>query len=121
LEVWQQARHLAVSVNESTSRFPASEELALKIQLRRASISICANIAEGRGRPGDGDFRRFLGIAMGSASELECELLIATDLGFLQEISSQALIDRVGDVKRMLTGLMRTLSRARSERLGADS
>ena len=82
LDVWQQARLLAVSVYEATSQFPTSEEFALKSQLRRASISICANIAEGRGRPGDADFRRFLGVAMGSASELECELLIATDLGF---------------------------------------
>ena len=110
LEVWQQARSLTVSVYQSTADFPPSEESALKTQLRRASVSICANIAEGRGRYGDREFRRSLNVALGSATELECELLIAADLALLSATACQPLVDRVSEIRRMLNALIKRLS-----------
>ena len=110
LQVWQQARRLTVLVYQSTSEFPVSEEFALKSQLRRASVSICANVAEGRGRYGEREFRQFLNVALGSATELECELLIAGDLGFLSVKSCESLIDRVSEIRRMLNALIKRLS-----------
>ena len=111
LDVWQNARQLTVAVYELTASLPSAEEFALKSQIRRTAVSICANIAEGRGRPGDRAFKHFLGMAMGSASELECELVIAGDLGFVAADHAEPLIQRVANVKRMLAGLMKTLSR----------
>lgn len=79
----------------------------LTAQMRGAAVSICCNIAEGAGRRSDAEFRRFLSIAMGSAAELECELVIADDLGFIAHSESAEFIERVGEVKRMLSGLMK--------------
>ena len=76
--------------------------------MRRAAVSICANIAEGRGRGGD-DYRRFLLTAMGSACELECEVVLSVDLGLMPLRSHDRLIADVADVKRMLSALVRTL------------
>src|SRR5260221_10895497 len=67
LSVWQRARRVTKSVYEMTADFPGSEEFGLKSQMRRATVSICSNIAEGCGRRGDREFRRFLDVAMGSA------------------------------------------------------
>ena len=70
LNVWQSARRLTKAICQLTSKFPEGEEFGLKAQMRRATVSICSNIAEGRGRRGDREFRRFLDVAMGSACEL---------------------------------------------------
>lgn len=75
LEVWQAARRLTKAIYQLSADFPDSETFGLRAQMRRASISICSNIAEGCGRRGDPEFRRFLDVAMGSACELECELI----------------------------------------------
>ena len=78
LAVWQRARRLTKSVYVMMADFPGSEEFGLKSQMRRATVSICSNIAEGCGRRGDREFRRFLDIAMGSAGELECEAILSS-------------------------------------------
>src|SRR5947207_10294033 len=83
LSVWQRARRLTKSVYEMTSDYAGSEEFGLKSQMRRATVSICSNIAEGCGRRGDREFRRFLNVAMGSASKLECEAILSLDLAFI--------------------------------------
>jgi four helix bundle protein len=83
LEVWKYAHELALDVYRAVGTFPAEELYGLTSQLRRASASIPINIAEGCGRDGDVDFARFLQIAAGSASEVEYELLLARDLGYL--------------------------------------
>jgi four helix bundle protein len=72
LTVWQAARRVTQTVDELTSDFPQNEEFGIKAQMRRASVSICSNIAEGCGRSGNREFRHFLKVAMGSACELEC-------------------------------------------------
>ena len=83
LKVWEKAHQVVLSVYRLTAQIPVEEKFGLTSQLRRASASIAANIAEACGRGGDGDFQRFLGIAMGSAREVEYFLLLAHDLGFM--------------------------------------
>ncbi|MBI2377988.1 MAG: four helix bundle protein [Deltaproteobacteria bacterium] len=108
LVVWQKAHVLALDVYRATSRFPKEERYGLTSQIRRSAVSVASNIAEGCGRS-EADFGRFLQIAMGSASELEYQLLLASDLTWLEPKSYQALEDQTVEVKRMLTALMRKL------------
>jgi four helix bundle protein len=109
LSVWQRARRLTKSVYEMTADFPGSEEFGLKSQMRRATVSICSNIAEGCGRRGDREFRRFLDVAMGSACELECETILSYDLAFITEAAQDAILETVIQIKRMLGGLLSRL------------
>ena len=82
LEVWQKSHALTLKVYQLTHPFPADEKFGLTNQLRRAVVSVELNLAEGSSRGSDPDFRRFVQMALGSASEVECQLLIARDLGF---------------------------------------
>ena len=83
LKVWEKAHHLTLEIYRATASFPRAETYGLTSQIRRASSSICANLAEGCGRGGDAELARFCGIARGSASELEYHLLLARDLHLL--------------------------------------
>lgn len=109
MQVWHKAHALTLEVYRVSNAFPREEMFGLSSQMRRASSSIPANIAEGCGRGGDGEFGRFLQIAMGSASELEYHLLLARDLGYLDGETHTSLETRVIEIKRMLTGLIRSL------------
>jgi four helix bundle protein len=83
--VWQKAKALAVLVYQQTESFPKSETYGLSSQIRRAAVSVSSNIAEGQGRLTRGEFIHFLGMARGSLLELETQLSIAVDLGFVEE------------------------------------
>ncbi|HSH82709.1 MAG TPA: four helix bundle protein [Herpetosiphonaceae bacterium] len=109
LKVWEKAHHLALAVYKATETFPKAEVYGLTSQMRRASASIPANVAEGCGRSGRLEFTRFLQIASGSASELEYHVLLARDLGFLSERDYTWLTREVSEVKRMLTSLIQKL------------
>jgi four helix bundle protein len=109
LMVWQAARRLTRSVYELTVSFPQSEEFGLKAQMRRACVSICANIAEGSGRDGDREFRRFLYVSMGSTSELECEVILSFDLAFITEQVMNGTLAALSEIRRMLIGLISQL------------
>lgn len=85
IKAWHKAHALVLAVYEATARLPSEERYGLTSQRRRAATSIPANIAEGCGRNGDAELRRFLLIAIGSASELEYFLLLARDLRFIRE------------------------------------
>jgi four helix bundle protein len=113
LTVWQQAHQLTLAVYRITARFPREEVYGLTAQLRRSAASIAANLAEGCGRNGDAEFTRFCAIAMGSASEVEYHVLLATDLNLLTPTDSHDLAKRVTDVKRMLTRLLQKLKAER--------
>lgn len=102
LKVWQKSHNLTLSVYKATDSFPREEVYGLTSQIRRASVSIPANIAEGCGRHGEAELSRFFQIAMGSASELEYHLLLAHDLGFLKESDYHQLEREVCEIKRML-------------------
>lgn len=100
---------MTLAVYNATTMFPRDELYGLTSQIRRSCASIPANIAEGCGRGGDGEFARFLQIAMGSASELEYHLLLASDLKFLDGSNYERLATEVTEVKRMLTSLIQKL------------
>jgi four helix bundle protein len=109
LKVWQQAHDLTLKVYRITADFPASEIYGLTSQMRRASASIPANIAEGCGRNGDAELARFVQIAMGSASELEYHCILAHDLGYIMDAGHERLEGEVTEVKRMLAGFLQAL------------
>ncbi len=113
LKVWHRAHALALSVYRATGPFPQEEQYGLTNQIRRACVSVPANIAEGCGTDGNADFGRFLQMAMRSASELQYHLLLARDLGYLDHEAHTPLNDAVQEVKRMLSVLI-TKVRARS-------
>jgi len=106
LKVWEKSHRLALQVYKATRKFPREELYGLTSQIRRCCTSIPANIAEGCGRGGDGEFGRFLQIAMGSASELEYYLLLACDLEFLKATDYECLAGDVAEVKRMLASFI---------------
>jgi four helix bundle protein len=109
LTVWQAARRMTKATYKLTTDFPHSEEFGLKAQMRRASVSICTNIAEGAGRRGDREFGRFLDVAMGSTFELECELILARDLGLMTEGAMDRALAALAEIRRMLLGLIACL------------
>src|SRR3990172_8375827 len=98
LQVWEKSHQLALAVYKLTVTFPKDELYGLTSQIRRACVSIAANIAEGCGRSGDAEFARFLQIAMGSASELEYHLLLARDLKFICHPEHERLTEEVTQV-----------------------
>ena len=106
LRVWQQAHGLVLDVYRITSAFPSTEQYSLVSQMRRAAISIPANIAEGCGRGTDRDFARFLQIASGSASELDYFLLLAHDLGYVERDEYQRLQLTLDETRRMLSSFL---------------
>ena len=109
LKVWEKAYGLTLAAYRATKEFPREERFGLTSQVRRAAASIVANIAEGCGRDGEAELARFCQIAMGSASELECELMLTRDLGFLKSDDYERLTSDVIEVKRMLTSFIQKL------------
>jgi len=113
LRVWEKAHLLALNAHRSTSNFPKQEMFGLKSQIRRAAVSIPANIAEGCGKRGNGEFQRFLNVATGSASELEYHFLPAHELHFLDDTLHKRLNAAVVEVKRLLAALARKVETER--------
>lgn len=109
LIVWQKAIRLAVFVYQVTEQFPKSELYGLSSQMRRAVISISSNIAEGRSRGTRKDFRQFLIIALGSASELESQIEVVKLLPFSVSIDFLAISALLGEVLRMLHAMINKL------------
>jgi four helix bundle protein len=110
LLVWQKAHQLTLCVYVASRGFPREELYGLTSQVRRASASVAANIAEGCGRNGNKEFRRFLDYAMGSASELEYHSLLARDLEMLDQSTYERLNESTCEVKRMLTAFIQKLN-----------
>ena len=109
LKVWEKSHQLALAIYKATKEFPKEKLYGLTSQIRRASMSIPTNIAEGCGRNTDADFARFLQMAMGSASETEYELLLSYDLPFLNKRTYDNLTTDITEIKRMLPSLLKTL------------
>ena len=114
LEVWQLAMALAKQIYTITAAFPSDERFGLVNQMRRAAVSIPSNIAEGHARASTADFQRFLLIAMGSTAELETQLLLSCDLGFLNIDQQQHSMEQLEQIGKMLRGLHRSLARRTS-------
>ena len=109
LEVWKKAIQFVIEIYEATGDFPKDERFGLISQLRRAAVSIPANIAEGAARKGSKEFIYFLSNSQGSASEVETELLIANRLGYLKQSRYTELISALDEIGRMITGLSQHL------------
>ena len=109
LDVFRRAYRLSLDVHRRSLKFPSLEQRALADQLRRASKSICANIAEGFSRQGRSaaEFKRFLGMAMGSADEMRVWLRYCLDLGYLDADTWRRWRDEYQEISKMLQGLSR--------------
>jgi four helix bundle protein len=108
LVAWQKAIAFVTEVYRATQSFPNEEKFGLTSQLRRAAVSIPSNIAEGQGRLSRGEFRQFLGQAKGSICEVETQLVIAQNLGYLTE--PEPLLEKLHEVARLLNGLLNSLT-----------
>ncbi len=106
LKVWQRAMDLAVSVYELTQKFPREEQFGLTSQVRRASVSIAANIAEGYGRSSKPSYLNFLRIAQGSLKEVETHLILASRVGISPEAATTAILTDADELGRMLRALI---------------
>jgi four helix bundle protein len=106
LRVFHEAEELAVAVYSVTRALPYDERYGLVQQMRRAGVSVASNIAEGCGRGGNRELTRFLSIALGSATELECQLRLARRLEYIEPVIFQEVTDHVRRVQRMLTSLI---------------
>ena len=109
LQVWDKAHQLTLLIYEVTQDFPREELYGLTSQVRRAAVSVPANIAEGCGKDTEIDLARYMQISMGSASELEYHLLLARDLNYLDETTYQTLSLKTVEVKRMLAPFIKRL------------
>ena len=116
LKVWQIALDLAETVYRLTADWPKHEQYGLISQIRRAMVSVSANIAEGAGRGSTGEFIQFVGIARGSLAEVETLLIIAHRLGYVEEPVYRSLIKEILELGRMSTGLMQALEERKAQR-----
>ncbi|WP_233247868.1 MULTISPECIES: four helix bundle protein [unclassified Fibrobacter] len=109
LVVWQQAMNVAVETYRLTSAFPKDEMFGLTSQMRRAAVSIASNIAEGEGRKSRNEFSHFLGIALGSKSELETQIVLSERVNLLKTSETESIKKSLDDIGKMLTALRRKL------------
>ena len=109
LEVWRRSIDLAEAIYRASSAWPADERFGLSSQIRRAAVSVPANVAEGAARRGTGEFLQFLGVAKGSLAELETHLILAERLEYLAVQENEKLLALAAEIGRMLSGLTRSL------------
>ena len=109
LLVWQKAIDVSVEVYHLTRSFPSQERYGLTAETRKTSCSVPTNIAEGHKRGSTAEYIRFLGIAAGSAAELETQLLLAGRLGYLKGNRAETVLALHAEVERMLDSLIRSL------------
>jgi four helix bundle protein len=106
LKVWEKSHLLTLDVYRATAKFPSDERFGLISQMRRCAASVPANIAEGCGRRGNGEFHKFLQIATGSASELAYHFMLSRDLGFLDAMTYAEFDSKINEIQKMLAGLI---------------
>jgi four helix bundle protein len=109
LIVWQKAMELVKNIYQEVANFPKIEIYGVTAQIRRAAVSVPANIAEGQARNSTGEFKQFLGISKGSLAELETLLILSNSLGYLDEIKFNNFISQCSELNRMINGLLRSL------------
>lgn len=109
LKIWQKAHEFTVNLYKMTANFPSEEKFGLTNQIRRASVSIESNLAEGCGRNGDKEFSRFINLAQGSAYEVRCHLFIARDLGYLSVDKFELLHNKIDEISRMMIAFQKKL------------
>ena len=105
-DVWRESMKLVKQVYQFLESLPKEEKFGLSSQISRAVVSIPSNIAEGSARTSDNEFKRFLEIAIGSAFELETQLLLCIDLGFVSEVSTSNILIEINKVQKQLNNLI---------------
>jgi four helix bundle protein len=110
---WQKAMELVTEIYKVSQRFPKEEIFGLTSQIRRAAISIPSNIAEGRGKSSTGEFQQFLYHARGSLAEVETQLLIAINLGYLDKPDVSHIMELIARVGRLLHGLLSAIKKTK--------
>jgi len=111
LKVWDKAHQLTLEIYAASKRFPKDELFGLTSQIRRASSSVAANIAEGSGRRSRKEFIYFLGVAIGSVSEVEYFLILAKDLTYLDQLQYQNINTLADETKRMLISFLQKVEK----------
>ena len=109
LKVWEDAHKFTVDIYNITQKFPNNEQYGLTSQIRRSASSIPTNIVEGCGQLNNGNLIRFLGIAKGSAFEVEYQLLLSKDLGYIKDNEYKILDEKIQSIICMLIGLIKSL------------
>ncbi len=109
IQAWQKARGLNKEIYSITESHSFSRDFSLRDQMRRASVSVMANIAEGFGRKSKKEFSNFLNMAHGSAAEVQCHLYVALDLQYMTKADFETLYDKAEEVSRMIQGFMKYL------------
>jgi four helix bundle protein len=109
LLVWQRAIQMSLAIYRLTAGFPKEELFGLTGQIRRAGVSVASNIAEGYGRNSTGEYKHFLGMARGSNSEVETQLVIAKELGYGNQQTLKETEDLCAEVGKILTAILRKL------------
>jgi len=117
IQSWQRARELNRQIYEITKDAHFSKDFSLRDQIRRAAVSIMANIAEGFGRKSKKEFANFLNMAHGSAAEVQCHLYIALDQNYINRKEFEELYGRVEEVSKMIQGFMNYLNNSRTPKL----
>ncbi len=114
LKVWQRSYQLCLEIYRITKEFPKEERYGLMSQIRRATVSVFSNIAEGYGRKTTPEYIRFLYIAYGSICELETQVLLSGSLGYIEADKIEILLEGIGEIERMLKALIKSLERKHS-------
>ena len=109
LKVWNDSINFVTKIYQITNNFPKEELFGITSQIRRASVSIPSNIAEGAARTSKKEFNNFLSIALGSASEVETQLIISKNLNYLNIDSFNTIIQDLNKIQRMISGLMKSI------------
>ena len=110
LIVWEKSHQMAIDIYKLTDNFPMTERYGLISQIRRSAVSVPSNIVEGCGRGSSKDFLRFLRIAFSSCGELEYQLLLSRDLGYMKKKNFEEISNKVTEIRRMLAGLIASVA-----------
>ena len=111
LNVWKEAKNFSIKIYKNVANFPQTEIYRISSQIKRAAVSIPSNIAEGTGRNSNKDFARFISIALGSAFELETQLIISFELKFIEENKYNNLINELILIQKKLVNFQKHLNK----------
>ncbi|MBU3048250.1 four helix bundle protein, partial [Chryseobacterium indologenes] len=107
LNIWKLSIELADEVYVATDRFPKNEEFGLKSQIRRCTVSVASNIAEGSSRSSNKDFNRFLEISLGSLYELQTQIIISANRNYLKISKTEEIENKIIELQRMISGFQK--------------
>ena len=114
LDIYKLAHEVVLSIYRETESFPKNELFGLTSQMRRAAVSINSNLLEGSARKTNGEYKQFIGVARGSASELKYQIIVSKDLRFMSKNSADKLVNDMDRIKMMLSRLMQSLGEPRT-------